>query len=118
MRVAADLNPQSFSRNLFWFHQLEIWLGSAFQFQHPIGVLVFVLFLKFTVLEFLGVKKRRNPNALHRLEVHQPIGRRNVTGLAGLLVVASLVEVVGAAEDFVRPYLKGSADEDASAELH
>ena len=118
MGIAADFNPQSFSSNLFWFHQLEVRLGPALLLQYPVGVLVFLLVLEFTVLKFLGVKKRRNTNSLHRLEVHEPIGRRNVAYLAGLLVVASLVEVVGAAEDFVGADLKGSTDEDADGELH
>ena len=118
MGIAADLNPQSFSSNLFWFHQLEVGLGPALLLQYPVGVLVFLLVLEFTVLKFLGVKKRRNTNSLHRLEVHEPIGRRDVAYLAGLLIVASLVKVVGTAEDFEGADLKGSADEDAYGELH
>ena len=118
MRVAADLKPQSFGSNLFRFHQLEVRLGPALLLQHPVGILVFVLVLEFAVLVFLGVKERRNSNALHRLEVHEPIGRRNVAHLAGLLIVASLVEVVCTAEDFIGSDLKGSSKEDASAELH
>ena len=117
-RVATDLNPHSFSSNLFWFHQFEVRLGPTLLLQQPVGVLVFVFVLKFAVLKFLGVKEMRNPNALHRLEVHKPIGRRNVADLVGLIVVDSLVEIVGAAEDFVGADLKGSADEDASGELH
>ena len=76
-----------------------------------------MLVLESAALKFLGIKERRNSNTLHRLEVHEPIGRRNVADLAGLIIVASLVKVVSTAEDFVGADLKGSAKEDASAEL-